>query len=269
MKIISVNGRKGGIGKTLMAKTLAAACARAGLRTVLVDADGQGNASQGVRVKPHDAFYELVINDAEFGDVLRPVPLEFHGHGELWLLSTWMRQLDLELERSTTARIVERFPELNGWADVVIVDTSPGVTPVHAGFFYTADYVLLPTLCDMPSVTSLNSTFSYLASAAEAGQAAGYPTAQVLGIIPNCFSGKEKVQQVNLGIVIGRYGERHRVFNVMRNLTVWRQADQLRCSIFMMQEDADYQTRRQSRAAAHEFQPILDAVLSVTEKAHV
>lgn len=263
-----VGGRKGGLGKTLVAKTLAAGCARAGLRTVLVDADGQGNASQGTRIKPHDAFYELIISDAEFSDVLKPVSAVFHGEGELWLLSAWSRQMQVEMNDNTPKLIYERFQELEGWADVVIVDTSPGITHVHAGFYYASDYIILPTLCDMPSISSLSSTFSYLAQAGEAGRAAGYPAAQVLGILPNCFSGKEKVQQVNLGIVIGKYGDANHIFNVMRNLTIWRQADQLRQSIYTLTDDADYQTRRQSRAASSEFQPVLDAVLNIAAVAH-
>lgn len=266
-QIISIMGRKGGTTKTTVAINLAAACARAGLKTVLVDSDGQGNASSSVRVTPHDAFYKLIAEDQEFVDVLVPVPIEFHGQGELYLLAASNLMRVLESDPATSALIYERFNELRDWADVVIVDTSPGITHVHAGFYYTSDHIVLPTLCEYTSITSLTSMFDYLQSAQVQGEQAGYASAKVLGIIPNRFSASEKVQQVNIGFIRGRYGEQCEVFPMIRNLTVWNQASQLRESIFVYAPTDDYNARRQARAAAGEMQPLVDRVLRLCAEA--
>lgn len=263
-KIIAMMGRKGGSTKSTMSINIAAACARAGLRTVLVDSDGQANATTSVRVAPHDGFYNLIAQDLAFSDVLVPVPNEFHGHGELYLLAASDAIRTLEGDEETSAAIYESFQDLRGAVDVVIVDTSPGITEVHNGFYFTADYVLLPTLCEFTSINSLTTMLDYLQGAALAGQEQGFTAAQILGIVPNRFNASEKVQQVNIGFLRGRHGLVNTVFPQIRNLTVWGQASQLRKSIYAYADDAtDYNARRQAKMAMAELQPVLDEVLDI------
>lgn len=270
-KIVAIMGRKGGITKSTIAKTLAAGAARQGLRTVLVDADGQGNASSGVQVQPHDGFYDLILKDAEFADVLQRVPVSFTGDekSELYLLSSFNAQRLVEKDDSTSARIYQRFQELRGWADVVIVDTSPGITEVHTGFYYTADYILLPTLCEMDSILSLSSTIAYLQEAEAAGEKGGYMVAEVLGIIPNRFDSKENVQTANVGYVRGRYDRDYPIFDPISDLTVWNQASQLRTSIYAFAGMGSWNEKRSANRAIREFKPILKAITDRLEVADV
>lgn len=263
-QIIAVMGRKGGITKTTVAANLAAGCARAGLRTLLVDADGQANGCRIVGVDPAPGFFNLTLGDQEFSEVLRPVPMKFIGqNADCFILPSDDSQRQVEQHPETAARIYERFQEIRGWADVVIVDTSPGITEVHAGFYFTADYLIAPTTLEALSISSLQSTMAYLDSAKERGVQAGYPAAKVLGILPNRFMASEKVEQSNVGFLRGRYEEDFKVFDAMRNLTVWKQAGQLRQSIYAYAPKDDYSARRQARAAANEFAPILKSVLDL------
>lgn len=266
MKIISLIGRKGGITKTTLADNLAAGAALRGLRVVLVDADGQANTCRLTGVKPEPGFYNLILGESEFADVLKPVkPAFLGGAGELYVLPTDDSQRVVEQDKTAAALILERFEELNGWADLVLVDTSPGITEVHAAFYLASDYVLLPTTLDYLGITSLQSTMSYLASAAGIGAADGLKAADLLGIVPNCFAASEKVQQANVGYLRGKYESQCTVFSPLRSLTVWKQAAQMRQSIYAYRPEDDYNARRQSRIAANELQPVLDAVLSVCE----
>lgn len=264
MKIIAVMGRKGGISKSTLSTNIAAALARDGYRAVLVDSDGQGNASLSMQIDPHDAFHKLILEDAEFRDVLVRVPEEFHGEGNLYLISASNRQYEVEASSEAVARIYSRFPELDGWADAVIVDTSPGANQVHNAFYYTADYVIMPTLCDFMSISSLEQTFKLMDVARKAGERDGFPVANILGIVPNMYDGRQGVHRENLGYIKGAYREHH-IFPQMRDLTVWRQASQFGQSIFVYGDNQDWGTRRAARQARKEIQPLIDAVEAILE----
>ena len=82
-RIIAIANRKGGTGKTTTAVNLAAGLARLGNRRVLlVDLDPQANATvvffgpaYVASPDPGLTVYELLLERAEFGQVLRPVEL--------------------------------------------------------------------------------------------------------------------------------------------------------------------------------------------------
>lgn len=265
--ILSIVGRKGGIGKTTIAKNICAAAALQGYSTILVDADGQGNASDGVRVKRYDGFRTLILENAEWGDLLRPVPPEFTGHevASFHALPAFDRQWEVDQNPEVPPIIVERMNELRGSVDVVVCDLPPGVGNTHIGLYYASDYVLLPTLCEYESVQSLASTVSYLANAAEAGRSVGYNVAQVLGIVPNRFTVTERVHQANAGYIRGKYDAQFNVFTPVRDLAVWRKAAQLRTSIFALSESGVYAERVEARKAITELAPITNMLFDLVK----
>lgn len=259
--VFAISGFKGGIGKSTVATNLAARCAREGLATLLVETDGQGNASQAMRVKPHNAFYEL-MHGAEPESVIVSVPASFHGAGDLCLISAFNLQQEIESDPNTPMGVIQRFHELRQLADVIIVDTSPGNTEVHAGLYYAADYLIMPTLCDFLSTRSLATTFSHLNNAIAASQGTGYRVAQVLGIVPNKFQAREDVQQANNKKLHDDYEPTYKVYGFIRDLTAWRQASQLRHSIYEYEHHAD--KPRSVRIAAKELDPVFEDVWNAT-----
>jgi cellulose biosynthesis protein BcsQ len=260
---IMVGGRKGGTGKTTVAKNLAAGCARAGLTTLLVDADGQANATSGMQVAPYDGFKALVLDDADWADLLRPVPEDFAGVQGMFVLPSHMGQKQVEENADSIPAIVERFAELDGQIDVVIVDTSPGATNAHIGLYYACDYIVLPVQCVMESILSLDDMMIFLENAKKTGAAVGYQTASFLGIVPNMLNASTNVHKTNHGFIQGQYFQRVTVFRPMRDLTVWQQASQYRTSIWHLADVGSHRERRDAKIAGMELQPLLNAVLKL------
>lgn len=264
MSVIMVGGRKGGVTKSECARNLAAAFQRMGRRTVLIDADGQGNATERMGAAPYAGFYGWIGQDAELADVLTPIKPQFAASdgGDLWIIGGNDATAAIEHDKETPARIIERVDELKAWADVVIVDTSPGISEIHNGFYFASDLVLLPTLCEISSVQSLRSTLAYIENAQKFGAQSGRPVAQVVGIAPNRYK-NETVQNVNFGILQGRYEGKLEIFQPIHEATVWNKAANANRSIYAMldwKHDDRALVRAQARVAVRQFQPIVDAL---------
>jgi chromosome partitioning protein len=267
MKVFSVLGFKGGTTKTSISANLAAAFARAGLRTVLLDMDGQSNSAVMMRCKPEPGIYNLLLADHEFKDVLRPVTSKFSGLDcPLFVVPSSPSQFKVDINEETPALIGERIPELAAWADVVVIDTAPGSTQTHAGVYYASDYIILPTTLQMLSLHSLAVTLSFLESAAREGAEKGYQPGEILGIVPNCYSTNTKVERSNEGYLRGKYDERFHVFEALRYKTVWNQASQKRQCIYAYAPADDYSARRESRTAMREFNAIFEVALEKVER---
>lgn len=258
--IVSVMGRKGGGTKTTIAKNLADECSRQGYSTILVDADSQGSASDGVSVTARDAFRALVLGEVDWNEALFPVPETFTGEARdnLWLVPSYDGQVDIETNADTPDLIYECFQLVRGGVDLVICDCSPALTNVHTGLFFASDYVIAPTTCEFDSVKAVGRTIAYLNG--KAAQRSQYRPAQVLGVVPNRFDSTQKVQQTNLAYLQKAYA-RFRVFDPIHDWAIWGKASNLKMSIHAMTRRKKYQERLDAQAAYDEFLPVAKAVV--------
>lgn len=179
---------KGGVGKTTMIVNLAAACARAGLNTVLIDADMQKNSTESMGVEPGTQFYDLILGGADWSDATVDVPTEFTNVDEhqFKVVPSSLQTGILKDHKDTANNMRHLIGLLRGYADVVFIDTAPGFDEIHAGAYLVSDYVLLPTTCEPDSLEGFVSTFDLLRTVTDQhGKAA-----DVYGILPNMFKSK-------------------------------------------------------------------------------
>lgn len=252
-------GNKGGIAKSSLARNVAEGCARAGLRVVAIDTDPQFTLTYTMQVEPMDSLTALLTDEeAEWRDLLVPVPEDFSGcaHEFFYLLPTYEGQAQIESLPGLPERMYERFQELRGYADVVIVDASPGRNNVHAGLYQTLDYVILPCQPELESIMGLAATLNHLYTI---GQTA--PVAQVLGIAPNQLIASQTTHQINYGFILEQYRNHYPVFKPIRDMAIWRDAVQVRRSIYRLMDSKLYNERQKARVAVAELQPVVDAIV--------
>ena len=259
--IISVMGNKGGTAKSTLVRNLADGCARAGLRTIVVDADPQHTLTITMQIQPVDALLALLDTgqQVEWSDVLCEVPEAFSGSPRefFYLLPTFEGLANIEHQAGLPERIYERFQELTGYADIVLVDTSPGRSNIHAGFYQVSQGVLLPCQCELESILGLGATLNHLYTI---GQTA--PVGEVIGIIPTLFDASITTHQVNYGFLLEQY-KRYPIFKPLREMSIWKDAAQNRQSIYQMSESKHYYQRQKAKVAVAELQPVLDAILKM------
>jgi chromosome partitioning protein len=182
--LIAVAANKGGSGKTTTAVNLAGALAGAGRRVVVVDADPQGAATVSLGVVPRSpALYEVLV-----GAVASVEALTQSGTPGVRVLPATLDLAGAELElpardpNGWRDALRRRLEPLAGQADVVIIDTPPGLAPLSFMAVKAADQVLVACPSDFLSVRSLPAVF-------ETVERAGV---ELIGIVPTKVEGRTR-----------------------------------------------------------------------------
>lgn len=152
MRAISIVNMKGGVGKTITAVNLAAILAvDHGKRVLLVDCDGQGNATS--MFLPRGMAYPELYNLLSRGNCatceteiekLCIIPTD----NSVWRLdSPTMTALDIEDVHMMLGRLVHDMAGLDLY-DIIIFDCPPSFSPACISAIVATDTVIIPVLCD-------------------------------------------------------------------------------------------------------------------------
>jgi chromosome partitioning protein len=149
--IVAIANQKGGVGKTTTAVNLAASLAIAERRTLLLDADPQGNATSGVGVAKLElqlSLYDSLVEGRAPRDVVLSVPSLPH----LSVLPATQDLVGAELqlvERPNREAALRGVLEvLQQDYDYIVVDCPPSLGLLTLNVLAAANTVLIPIQCE-------------------------------------------------------------------------------------------------------------------------
>lgn len=150
-QVLAIVSQKGGVGKTTTAINLAAALARRGTKTLLIDTDPQGSVRYGLGLSAAQTrigLSDFLAGTREMNEVVRTTSLPWlrvvaaGSVSEQPTHDTYLRDL---AESPRTAELLERARD-RGY--VAIVDTPPGLGPVVHRVLACSQHVLVPLQCE-------------------------------------------------------------------------------------------------------------------------
>lgn len=200
MKKISIVNRKGGTGKTTLARHLAYTAFENGIRALIVDLDPQGNLTRSMLYRKLTAQSGASVMGAALTwehlglpDVAPDASAHLLYQGERAVNP--MRIVDgsamigatPELEDvmtwplETAERARESLDALSNQFDVCVIDTAPTMSNLVLGAMICADYVVIPTDLGIDSMSGLLSTSEKL----ELVKQEWNPTLELVGVLLN------------------------------------------------------------------------------------
>lgn len=239
MQVFTLANEKGGVGKTTTAITMAAGLAVRGKTVLLVDADAQGHATWGLGLKQSPGFYDLMVRDAEWRQVLKLIPPENYappgmagvelkgtllvlpGNGETQLISQKIDEAFL---------LADRIEELAPHVDAVIFDTSPTPSLLHGAIYLATDWLIYPTLCETYSLNGLLATVKHREGFRQQRQTGRGKDTKMAGIIPTRYQGQTVEHSVNYEELRKKFGDL--VWQPVANRIAWSEAATARQPVF-------------------------------------
>lgn len=206
-RILAIANQKGGVGKTTSAVNLAASLAVAEQRTLLIDADPQGNATSGCGIAREDFSlntYDVLLGEASIDQALvRGVQFR---HLDVLPTTPDLAAVEVELvdadDRLTRMR--EALAPVRERYDFILIDCPPSLGLITLNMLVAADALLIPLQCEYYALEGL----SQLLSTVQRVQDSVNPTLDVDAVLLTMFDNRLNLSRQVAADARAHFGEK-------------------------------------------------------------
>jgi len=166
-KIIAVANQKGGVGKTTTVVNLSACVGAEGKKTLVIDADPQGNSTSGFGIDKNNcefSLYNILAEGGSFSSAVRET--EFKNisvcPGNMDLLGV---ELIIDKKENKEFILKEALKEIKDSYDFIFIDCPPALNYITINCLAAADSVIIPIQCEyyaLEGVSDLTKNISYI-----------------------------------------------------------------------------------------------------------
>lgn len=201
--MIAIANQKGGVAKTTTAVNLGACLAMLGRRTLVVDADPQGNASSGLGVSPAKvsrSLYDVLVGGVPLRAAVVRCP--------------WVEQLDVVPANLSLAGAEVELVGVAGREDVlaralaevkndytfILIDCPPSLGLLTLNALTAADSVIIPIQCEYYALEGVG----HLLNTIQLVKRRLNPRLEIEGVLLTMFNGR-----TNLSIQVAEEVKKH------------------------------------------------------------
>ncbi|MGH8721078.1 MAG: ParA family protein [Burkholderiales bacterium] len=206
MRIFAVVNQKGGVGKTTTSVNLAAALARAGQRTLLVDIDPQGNATMGSGIDKRAAartVYHVLLGLGEISKIRLRAE---QGGYDLLPANRELAGAEVELVElnNREGRLRAALAGVHADYDFVFIDCPPSLSLLTLNGLVAAQSVLIPMQCEYYALEGL----SDLVGTVKRVRANLNPQLEIQGLVRTMYDARNTLAQQVSGQLETHFGDK-------------------------------------------------------------